>query len=589
MIDYKNFNRGITDRSERMMETVAERAAFYRANPHRLAKDYLGLKLKLFQQIVINMMFFNNYIMFLAARGLSKTYSVSVFCVLYCILYPGTVVNLSSKTIKQAAEVIRKIEIELLPKSANLRLEIIKCVSTGSDPVVKFRNGSAIIVATASDTGRSGRGQILICDEVRLMNKEVIDTVLKNRIRTERHPGYLDKPEYADYGSERNKFIYLTSPWLKTNWIFKEAQSFVVDMFNKSKAAFITALPYQLAIKEHLLNKQQVEDEMCSATFDDIKFYMESQCMFWGESENAFFKYDSLEKARRLNLAMYPQLVYTQISSKIIKPIVKQHNEIRLACVDVAVMSSKKNKNDATTIHILQLLPTKDGQYIRNLLYSETHEGRHSRDQALIIRRLFEQMDCDYIVIDANGVGMGIYDCLVDDMTDDMTGEFYPAFTCVNDDTMADRYKGAGRSPRKAIYSIKASAKFNSQCAYSLRDCIERGKLRLLMSEEDFLEQMEKIPSYNDLSPEDQVTLRMPYIQTSLTINELVNLEYTSVGTEIKMVETGTHRKDRYSALSYGNQIANELERKLSRRPETTDKIVMNCRAPSCLKIFNRR
>ena len=207
----------------------------------------------------------------------------------------------------------------------------------------------------------------------------------------------------------------------------------------------------------------------------------------------------------------------------------------------------------------------------------------------MIVRRLFEQMDCDYIVIDANGVGMGIYDCLVDDMTDDVTGEFYPAFTCINDETMADHYKGSGRSPQKVIYSVKASAKFNSQCAYSLRDCIERGKLRLLMSEEDFVAEMEEKKEYQDLSTEDQVDLRMPYIQTSLLINELVNLEYTSQGTEIKIKETGSNRKDRYSSLAYGNQIANELERKLTRRPERTDKVVMNFRAPSCLGLYNRK
>lgn len=100
-------------------------------------------------------------------------------------------------------------------------------------------------------------------------------------------------------------------------------------------------------------------------------------------------------------------------------------------------MSSKRNKNDATAVFVLQLLPTKDGQYIRNVLYSETHEGGHSKSQAILIRRLYEQMECDYIVLDTNGVGNGIFDNLVDDMVDDLTGEFYPAFTCLNDEEMA--------------------------------------------------------------------------------------------------------------------------------------------------------
>ena len=57
------------EQTQRIMETVAERAAFYRANPHRLASEYLGLSLKLFQQIVLFMMNLSTNFMYLAARG----------------------------------------------------------------------------------------------------------------------------------------------------------------------------------------------------------------------------------------------------------------------------------------------------------------------------------------------------------------------------------------------------------------------------------------------------------------------------------------------------------------------------------------
>lgn len=56
-------------RIRKVMNTVASRAAFYRANPHRLAADYLNISLKLFQQIIIFMMNYNTNFMYLAARG----------------------------------------------------------------------------------------------------------------------------------------------------------------------------------------------------------------------------------------------------------------------------------------------------------------------------------------------------------------------------------------------------------------------------------------------------------------------------------------------------------------------------------------
>lgn len=53
----------------RMMETVAKRASFYRANPHRFAKDYLHLDLYIFQQIILVLISLSTNFMFLASRG----------------------------------------------------------------------------------------------------------------------------------------------------------------------------------------------------------------------------------------------------------------------------------------------------------------------------------------------------------------------------------------------------------------------------------------------------------------------------------------------------------------------------------------
>ncbi len=56
-------------KTDRILEGVAAWTSFYRSNPHRFVKDYLGINLKLFQQILIYMMMHNNYFMYLASRG----------------------------------------------------------------------------------------------------------------------------------------------------------------------------------------------------------------------------------------------------------------------------------------------------------------------------------------------------------------------------------------------------------------------------------------------------------------------------------------------------------------------------------------
>ena len=305
---------------------------------------------------------------------------------------------------------------------------------------------------------------------------------------------------------------------------------------------------------------------MSESDFNEISWLMEMGCEFWGESEDAFFNYESLLDTRLIHNAFYPSRVADSIGIASLKTPIKKDGEIRLVCADIAVMPSKKNKNDATTIDILQLLPTKNGQYVRNLVYSVNIEGMHSGVQALEIRRLYEDFECDYIVMDTNGVGNGCYDYLVSDIVDPDTGEIYPALTCKNDEIMASKYQGSSKNPPKVIYSIKATAEFNSVCAQQLKDNINRKKTKLLITEFDADMEFKKSKAFKALNEEQKAELLKPYIQTTLTINEIVNLEYEIVNNKIRISEKGSNRKDRYSALAYGNYIASELEREFVKK-----------------------
>ena len=58
-----------TEKSERIMQGVARMAGIYRANPHRFCEEYLGIKLKLFQKMLLFLMNINTNFMYIAARG----------------------------------------------------------------------------------------------------------------------------------------------------------------------------------------------------------------------------------------------------------------------------------------------------------------------------------------------------------------------------------------------------------------------------------------------------------------------------------------------------------------------------------------
>lgn len=57
------------DKAQRIMNIVAWRCAYYRANPQRFVSEVLGIHLKLFQKILIYAMMHYNFVMYLAARG----------------------------------------------------------------------------------------------------------------------------------------------------------------------------------------------------------------------------------------------------------------------------------------------------------------------------------------------------------------------------------------------------------------------------------------------------------------------------------------------------------------------------------------
>lgn len=73
-------------------------------------------------------------------------------------------------------------------------------------------------------------------------------------------------------------------------------------------------------------------------------------------------------------------------------------------------------------------MPTKAGRYISNIVYTESCEGLRTDDQALVIRKLFDEFACDHLVLDCSGLGLGVYDSLARDIVDPETGEIsvYP-------------------------------------------------------------------------------------------------------------------------------------------------------------------
>lgn len=557
------------EKSERIMNGIAVWAGFYRANPHRFVIDYLNIKLKLFQKILLYAMMHNNFFMYIAARGQGKTWLTALFCVVRCILFPKTKICIASATRPQANEVLLKITDDFMKNygfgSENLRREITYAAVGANKAVIEFANSSWIRVVTAADSGRGSRANILLVDEFRMVDLDTINTVLRRFLTAPRQPNYLNNPKYAHL-LERNKEFYMSSAWYKNHWSFEKAKAYTVNMLDDTKKYFICGLPYQVSVKEGLLSREQIEDEMSETDFDEVKWSMEMDCLFFGDTEGAFFSFDDIGCRRTLQTAVYPP---SFINNKTYKIPELATNERRIMSVDVALMASNKHRNDASAIIINSAIPTNNNNYVSNIIYLENHEGLNTDELALVIRRLFRLYKCTDLVVDTNGSGLGVFDALIRDMVDPETGELYGALSCCNDKDMAARCKVANAP--EVIWSIKANASFNNEICILLRSGFKQGKINLLVSEfeaEEILK--DKIKGYAKMQPFEQLQYKMPYIQTTLLIYELTKLEHEIKGTNIKIIEKTGMRKDRYSSLAYNYWVQCQLEREILQKPQVS-------------------
>ena len=553
---------------DKMMQTVVKRASYYRENPQRFARDFLQLSLKPFQEILLYEMMHEDAFFFVAARGLGKTYTVSLFGVIRCILYPGTKLIAASYTFKQAKEIVLKITDDFMQKSPLLRNEISKVAIGQNDCVVYFKNGSFIRVVTATETSRGARSNILIIDESRLVSQRIIDTVLRPMNAAPRQPGYLNKPEYAHL-QEMNKEMYMSSAWYAASEMYEKVKSYAANMLNPSFKYFVCDLPYQLSIKEGLLMRQQIQNEFNEQTFNPVSFSMEREGLFFGASDNALFSIDDINKQRVIKDGLKPLDFYKNNNLRVPE---KQAGEVRVLSVDVALLASRKHNNDASAFMIHQGIPTGNNNYTDNIVMLDTAEGLVTDELGLEVMRWYYQYYCDYIALDTNGVGVSICDYLMGDRYDPIYEQHYPALDCINDPAMSERCKVKGAE--KVIYSIKATAKFNNDVCLAFRSGIQNGYINFLISDQDCDEQLSKIRGYQKQTEYIKEKLRLPYVQTSMLVNELINLTHEESNGLVRVKERSGMRKDRYSSAVYGYWAIQEQNKKLKPKTYTTERMV---------------
>lgn len=391
---------------------------FFRRNLHRFAMDYLGLKLHLYQIIMLYLMGICQFFVVIASRASAKSFIIALYACCRCILYPNSKVVLASGTKGQSKLLVsEKIQKELMTLSPTLCKEISKIKDNQNEVIVFFKNNSTITVVPANDNARGYRSNVIVREEFRQIKKFVDDSIL-SPFQIIRQTPYMNDSYYSNNKDlqEESVDIYISSSWFDDgqNWMWNIADQAYDDMI-KGKLSYLLAFDESIALKHNIKSMRYFQNERKKQ--DPITWQIEFLNARLRENHSAFFTYNMLQQNQRAKKPFYPRtLLDFRMNKKNPYDIPKQKNEIRLVSCDMAFVENKKNDN--SVFSCLRLLPecttytkaasqdvTVDNGYRRIIPYIESVQGGDVVKQAIRIRELYEDFGADYIILDMRNAG----------------------------------------------------------------------------------------------------------------------------------------------------------------------------------------
>lgn len=548
---------------------------FFRENLDMYAEIYFGFALYPYQHLELYELNKNTLIDITGSRATAKTYIIAIFAVCKASLYPNSKIVICSATKGQSKLVVsEKIKNELMSQSPMLCREIKSIKDNQNDVIVYFRNGSTIKVLPSSENARGNRSTVTIYEENRMIDKFIIDSVI-SPFAIIRPVPYLKYEEYADLVEEPTE-VYISSAWYASHWMNTLIQDTYKAMLKGEKQCVI-GLDYSVSLKHKIKTKNQILKD--KRKFDPITFRIEYNNEMIKENTSAFFTYKMFTDNQRNKKPLYPRFDVDVLSRrKNPYSVSKQQGEIRILSCDMAFAEGKHNDNSIFTC--MRLIPESTTYTVQSeggtskeisqgyrkiVSYIESIQGGDITKQAIRIKQLYEDLSCDYVVLDTRNGGLACYDLLAKVMYDESRDKEYQPWVCMNDDSIANRIKTIGALP--VLFAINASQKLNSEIANEMRIALTNNMIDFLIPFNEAVEStLTKIPEYMSAIDVDiQLFYEQPYLETQELINECVELTYERKEQTglIVISEQGANRKDRYTSVSYGVHFASLLEQDL--------------------------
>ncbi len=576
-------------------ENFIEWITYFRQNPSRFAVEYLGItELTDWQKFLLHMMFVSNDFLWIASRGLGKTYLIWLYCIIRCILYPGTKIVYTSITKEAAITYMEEKVGEFTSKFPNIEAEISKV--DAKEGKLSFHNSSWVAIRPPSKNALGARANCIIIDEFRQVDPTVIETVFQQFLTAPRRPLFLSAVDeddnfiYKDYPLEKNIEIYISSQSPTYEPSFNRYVNTIKNMLNMD-GVYAICLPYYLGMRDGIITKEKILKDLKKEGADMSIFALEFECIPIGGSSKAFFTNDMFVKNRTIEKIFIPMTPndYIKYNGDLTKNpfyIPKESGEKRILCVDTALTGGSGSAN--TILECMRLIPSEskgkrlvdnklenysEGYYEKQVVYIKNiFEDLDPDYQAKIIKRVFEMFEADFIAIDTQGVSLGVIYSMVKPTYDAELNKQYMAYDSINDPTTSEKCKVPEEERLKVMHNVHVAgaSALDTQHNYNMytRTELLSNHIKFPATMGNGETYLRENHNYVMQTVDTQAEWISVYKQCDSLIAEAVNLQRKMLGTGdnrvVLEIPKGTtiKRRDRIIALQYGLILAQELELK---------------------------
>lgn len=284
-----------------------------------------------------------------------------------------------------------------------------------------------------------------------------------------------------------------------------------------------------------LLDKSFIRDLKMDGTFNESSFAREYESKWSGTVDDAFFNAEIFDRNRQLN---QPEYEASGRSSK---------SSFYVLSVDVG------RKGCDSVVCVFKVTPQSQGAAIKTLVNIYARTDDHFEDQAIWLKRLYYKYNAKRLVVDGNGLGIGLIDYMIKSQTDPDTGDILPDFGVFNDEEAYYKKYQTKITEQDAIYIIKANAPINTEMHANVQTQLSSGKVKFLIDERVAKTKLLGTKVGQNMIPEKRSEYLKPFTLTSILKEEMLNLREENEGVNIilKQANKGI-RKDKFSAFEYG-------------------------------------